>query len=283
MESWVVSSSKTPSSRNSAIAPGQSRIMLPDGYDDHPEKRYPVLYMHDGQNLFDPSGYSGYSRDVARTLDKMQAAGETDGIIVVGIDNGGDHRICEYSQTIGTRAAKRIEKNFKGMLLADEGGRVWRLGRRNAQAVDRRPLSDPARTSPTTGIAGSSCGANISLSVVLAHPRTFGVVGVFSPALWVIAPDVFRRLETSGSLRRAGLPRHGRQGRKGSARIACARAFVASSGWRAQAPSARHVRPCAGSIRSHAIPNCSGKIDSPDSSVGDSARKSTSHDQGATK
>ncbi|HAQ56024.1 MAG TPA: hypothetical protein DCR44_01245 [Acholeplasmatales bacterium] len=174
--------------------PRTIRILLPDGYDDQPEKRYPVLYMHDGQNLFDSSGYSGYSWDVARTLDRMQAAGETDGIIVVGIDNGGDHRISEYSSSIDPRAVKRIEKHFKGIALVAEGGAYgdWLVGTLKP-SIDARYRTLPAQA--TTGIAGSSCGGNISLSIMLAHPDRFGVVGVFSPALWIIAADAFERLK----------------------------------------------------------------------------------------
>ncbi|MDP3129799.1 MAG: alpha/beta hydrolase-fold protein, partial [Bacillota bacterium] len=134
-----------------------------------------------------------------RTLDRMQAAGETDGIIVVGIDNGGDHRISEYSPSIDPRAIKRIEKHFKGIALVAEGGAYgdWLVGTLKP-SIDARYRTLPAQA--TTGIAGSSCGGNIALSIVLAHPDRFGVVGVFSPAIWVIAPDVFRRLK------RADLP-----------------------------------------------------------------------------
>ncbi len=173
--------------------PRTLRIMLPDGYDADLEKRYPVLYMHDGQNLFDPSAYSGYSWDVARTLDRLQAKGETGGVIVVGIDNGDDHRICEYSQTIGPRAAKRIEKHFKGIPLVAEGGAYgdWIVDTLKP-SIDARFRTLPGQS--TTGIAGSSCGANISLTIALAHPKTFGIVGVFSPALWIIVPDAFERL-----------------------------------------------------------------------------------------
>lgn len=174
--------------------PRTIRILLPNGYDQEPAKRYPVLYMHDGQNLFDSSGYSGYSWDVARTLDRMQTAGETDGIIVVGIDNGADHRIAEYSQSLGPRAVKRIEKLFKGIPLLSEGKAYgdWIVDTLKPSIDARyRTLSGPA----TTGIAGSSCGANAALTTMLDHPGTFGVVGVFSPAVWIIAEGLYGRLE----------------------------------------------------------------------------------------
>jgi len=173
--------------------PRTLRILLPDGYDTEPTKRYPVLYMHDGQNLFDPSGYSGYSWDVARTLDRMQAKGEIDGIIVVGIDNGGDHRIAEYSDSIDARAKGRIEKHFKGIPLVPEGAPYgdWIVDTLKP-SIDARFRTLPNQA--TTGIAGSSCGGNISLTVAIKHPRTFGVVGVFSPALWIIRTDTYERL-----------------------------------------------------------------------------------------
>ena len=177
--------------------PRTLRILLPNGYDEHLQRRYPALYMLDGQNLFDPSGYSGYSWDVARTLDRLQSEGETAGVIVVGIDNGGDHRIAEYSCAVSKRAGRRIARNFPSFQLEAEGSAFgdW-IANTLKPSIDGRYRTLAEQGS--TGIAGSSCGANIALSTALEHPAAFGVVGAFSPALWVVSPVIFRSLKTGG-------------------------------------------------------------------------------------
>ena len=80
-------------------------VYLPAGYNES-SKSYPVLYMHDGQNLFDPeTSYAGVTWQVGETLDQLTAEGRTEGVIVVGVDNAGDGaigRFEEYSPWINT-------------------------------------------------------------------------------------------------------------------------------------------------------------------------------------
>src|SRR6185369_17499209 len=79
----------------------QVTIYLPAGYDDHPEQRYPVLYMHDGQNLFEPgrSFIPGQHWRLADAADSMIGERKARPMIIVGIDNTGASRIDEYTPT----------------------------------------------------------------------------------------------------------------------------------------------------------------------------------------
>ena len=145
-------------------------VYLPPSYGTDAERRYPVLYMHDGQNLFDRATSFGAEWEVDQTL---EAASE-DGLeaIVVGLPNLGDARLDEYSPWPDPKHAK----GGRGDLYLDF----------IVQTV--KPIIDADfRTRPdrrSTGIAGSSMGGLISLYGFFRHPDTFGFCGVMSPALW---------------------------------------------------------------------------------------------------
>ena len=142
------------------------------------EKRYPVLYMQDGQNLFDvKTSFSG-EWEIDEYLDSIDYAG-----IVVGIDNGGDLRINEYNPNDN-----------------EEFG--LGLGRQYLQVVTSilKPYIDERfRTIPGPGhtsIAGSSMGGLISFYAGLYHPKVFGAVGVFSPSFWLV-PELLDQVRMS--------------------------------------------------------------------------------------
>jgi predicted alpha/beta superfamily hydrolase len=157
-------------------------LYLPQDYANS-QKRYPVLYMHDGQNLFDrATSYSG-EWGVDEALDSMYRQGDY-GCIVVGVDNGGANRLNEYSP-------------YRN---AQYGG-----GEGNAY-VDflkqtLKPYIDSAYRTLTearyTGIAGSSMGGLISLYAAIREPGTFGRVGVLSPAFW-FNPAIYRDAARAG-------------------------------------------------------------------------------------
>jgi predicted alpha/beta superfamily hydrolase len=143
-------------------------VYLPPSYAND-ERRYPVLYMHDGQNLFDRATSFGEEWEVDQTLE----AASRDGLeaIVVAIPNTGAARLDEYGPFVQPR----------------RGG-----GRGDAYLdfiVDTvKPIVDADfRTLPgreATGIAGSSMGGLISLYAFFRRPDVFGFVGALSPALW---------------------------------------------------------------------------------------------------
>ena len=145
-------------------------VYLPPSYGMDTERRYPVLYMHDGQNLFDRATSFGAEWEVDQTL---EAASE-DGLeaIVVGLLNLGDARLDEYSPWPDQKHAK----GGRGDLYLDF------IVQTVKPMIDADFRTLPGRRS--TGIAGSSMGGLISLYGFFRNPETFGFCGVMSPALW---------------------------------------------------------------------------------------------------
>lgn len=163
---------------------GRSRrvwIYLPSGYAKG-ARRYPVLYMHDGQNVFDAATSFSGEWGVDETLDSLRARA-----IVVAVDNDGAVRMSEYNPWKAANAS----------LGGGEGDRyVDFLATTLKPFIDKqyRTLRDPAHT----GIMGSSMGGLISLYAVLKRPDVFGRAGVFSCACWVARPFVYEFARTAG-------------------------------------------------------------------------------------
>ncbi|ASU33826.1 alpha/beta hydrolase-fold protein [Mucilaginibacter xinganensis] len=136
-------------------------------------KKIPVVYMNDGQNLFDSytSGYGEWGID--EILDKFYGKKEC---IVVGIDHGGDFRITEYDP-YDSKYGKGRGNDYVDFIVNTL-----------KPYVDQhyRTRKDAAHTT----IAGSSMGGLISMYAALKYPRIFGNAGIFSPAFW-IAPRIY--------------------------------------------------------------------------------------------
>lgn len=144
-------------------------IYLPKNYKESNNK-YPVLYMQDGQNLFDD--YTSFSGEwnVDETLDDLIKSG-TPACIVVGIDNG-PQRMTEYNPYT-------FEKFGKG-----EGDKYLEFIVKTLKPyIDRH--YNTLKTPQNTLIAGSSMGGLISYYALLKHPDTFGSAGIFSPSFWI--------------------------------------------------------------------------------------------------
>lgn len=156
-------------------------IYLPPKYSLGKE-RYPVLYMHDGQNVFDElTSYAGEWK-VDETLDKLYA--ERGGCIVVAVDNGEQHRMSEYSpwkndKYGGGEGAAYIEFLVKELKPYIDG---------NYRTLPKREH---------TGIMGSSMGGLISLYAGLEYPEVFSRLGVFSPAFW-FSDECYAHVEEKG-------------------------------------------------------------------------------------
>lgn len=144
-------------------------IYLPENYKIS-KKSYPVLYMQDGQNLFDNStSYSG-EWGVDEFLDSMFTENRKQ-IIVVGIDNGQEKRMREYNPWEFQNFGKG-----EGDLYADF------LVKTLKPFVDKNYRT--RRNKKNTSLAGSSMGGLISLYTVLKYPKVYGSAGIFSPAFW---------------------------------------------------------------------------------------------------
>jgi len=158
------------------------RIWLPDGYDQNAtEKRYPVMYMHDGQNLFDSfTSFAGEWR-IDETIGAMMDDGYP-GAIVVGIDNSAD-RLNELSPD-WTRSG-----GGSGYITNPSGEKYASF------IVDTvKPYVDGHFNTETdrahTGVGGSSMGGVISFYMALTYPDIFGYGLLFSTAMWIYASNV---------------------------------------------------------------------------------------------
>jgi len=149
--------------------------------------RYPVLYMHDGQNLFDESTAFAGEWEVDETLDQREAQGQSLAI-VVGIENGGSYRTSEYAPWAW---------NYQGTAIAGEGDEYLDFVKDYL-----KPYIDSAyRTRPEpefTGIMGSSMGALISSYAGARDATVFGKIGLFSPAYW-LNPSIYTYVQQAGT------------------------------------------------------------------------------------
>ena len=144
-------------------------ICLPKDYETT-AKRYPVLYMQDGQNLFDRALAFAGEWEIDESMNALFDMGDY-GAIIVGIDNGGSARIDEY-----TPWAHPVYGGGDGELYAEflaETLKPW---------VDTHYRTRPERT--FTGVGGSSLGGLIALYTAVEHQDVFGKALVFSPSFW---------------------------------------------------------------------------------------------------
>jgi predicted alpha/beta superfamily hydrolase len=140
-------------------------------------KKYPVIYMHDAQNLFDAAASYAGEWNIDETLDSLKAK-----VIIIGIEHGNEKRIDELTPY----------KNEK------HGG-----GNANAYlefiVKTLKPHVDITYRTKTnaknTGIFGSSLGGLVSFYAALQYPEVFGKVGCFSPAFWINKKEIFQKME----------------------------------------------------------------------------------------
>lgn len=164
-------------------------VYVPPSYNTSSTK-YPVLYMHDGQNVFDDATSFSGEWGVDEAIDTLGLKAKE--CIVVGIDNGGDKRLDEYCPYDGLLEGV----TYAGRQIKGDGGKyVDFLVKTLKPFIDKkyRTLKD----SKNTFTAGSSMGGLISMYAVLKYPKVFGGAGVFSPAFWV-APKIFDDIKTKG-------------------------------------------------------------------------------------
>jgi predicted alpha/beta superfamily hydrolase len=164
-------------------------IYLPDCYNTC-TKKFPVLYMHDGQNVFDDAtSYSG-EWGVDEYFDKLSSPARE--CIVVAIDNGGIRRMneyCPYDFDLSSLGAYSQSNKGEGNEYVDFIVKTLK------PYIDKHYRT--AAGKKNTAIAGSSMGGLISLYAVLKYPTVFGAAGIFSPAFW-IAPGISHDIRTKG-------------------------------------------------------------------------------------
>ncbi|SEB40080.1 alpha/beta hydrolase [Terriglobus roseus] len=148
-------------------------LYLPEAYLQEPQRSFPLLVMHDGQNLFDGdlSYVKGSTWRAGSTADEEIAAGRVEPLILVGVANTGADRMAEYTPTADARLGGG-RGPFYARMLTEELLPMLR--------EEYRVLAGPEHT----GIAGSSLGGLISLAIGLRFPEVFGRIGVLSPSIW---------------------------------------------------------------------------------------------------
>jgi predicted alpha/beta superfamily hydrolase len=158
-------------------------VYLPPGYGVDPLRRYPVMYMHDGQNLIvAEDAFGGVAWSVDETAQALILSGEIEPLIIVGIYNT-PHRIDEYTHV---RAV--------GGKMRGHGGKADLYGRMIIEDlkpfIDKEYLTRPERE--FTGLGGSSLGGLVSLYLGLKRPDVFSRLAVISPAVWWANNQIIR-------------------------------------------------------------------------------------------
>jgi predicted alpha/beta superfamily hydrolase len=156
------------------LAPDRDVIVyLPPHYGAEIARRYPVLYLHDGQNLFDAAtAFGGQEWGVDETVQRLIEAGGLDPLIIVGIYNTGEHRIDEYTPTVDPKQKRGGKADLYGRFIVEE----------LKPLIDRhyRTLAGPE----DTGLGGSSLGGLVTLYLGLKYPQVFSRLMVMSPSVW---------------------------------------------------------------------------------------------------
>ncbi|MBK9189144.1 MAG: alpha/beta hydrolase [Phycisphaerales bacterium] len=145
-------------------------VWLPPGYDapENAQRRYPVLYMHDGQNLFDRRGGAPGEWRFDETATRLIEAGLVRPMIVVGLPHGMANRIHEY-------LPPQVELKFQGQVVESRGDRhlSWLIG----EVMPRVERTYRVETGAEhTGVGGSSLGGAISVYAAVQAPEAFGLL-----------------------------------------------------------------------------------------------------------
>jgi predicted alpha/beta superfamily hydrolase len=147
-------------------------VYLPPDYDAQPKKKYPVLYMHDGQNIFD--GMTSYIPNAEWRADEsaemLIRAGLIQPLIIVGIDNAQMDRANEYLPTRNNNMGGRA-KEYGRFLTEEVMPFVQKTYRVRTDAK-------------STALAGSSFGGVITCVLGMQYPDRFGSLALVSPSVW---------------------------------------------------------------------------------------------------
>lgn len=158
-------------------------VYLPPGYDDATADRYPVLYLHDGQNVFDRATSFGEEWQVDESAQRLIIAGEIEPLIIVGIYNTGEHRLDEYTPTPELPEGRGGHADDYGRMLVEE----------LKPFIDRTYKTLPSAAS--TAMGGSSLGGLLTMHLGLRYPTAFSRLAVLSPSVWWDDRVILREVE----------------------------------------------------------------------------------------
>lgn len=161
-------------------------VYLPPGYQGDESRRYPVFYMHDGQNLVNPQdAFGGVVWGVDETAQKLILNGDIEPLIIVGIYNTGDKRIDEYTPV-----------KSAGGKMRGRGGQADQYGRMIIEElkpfIDREYRTKPDREN--TALGGSSLGGLVSLHLGFKRHDVFSKLAVLSPSVWWANNQIIREI-----------------------------------------------------------------------------------------
>jgi len=157
-------------------------VYLPVGYDSDRMRRYPVMYLHDGQNVFDAeTAFGGNEWGVDEAAEELTRKGEIEPLIIVGIYNTGLNRIAEYTHVKSARGQGGKARAYGKTLVGELKPMIDR---------EYRTLTDAANT----GLGGSSLGGLVTLYLGLAYPQVFGKLMVMSPSIWWNNCDILKHV-----------------------------------------------------------------------------------------
>lgn len=158
-------------------------IYLPPDYDDS-QKQYPVLYIHDGQNVFDAANSFSGEWQVDESLNKLFDEGDY-GIIVVAIENGGGKRLDEYSPWINPNYGGGEGDEYMDFIVSTLKPYIDNNFRTRS---DRK----------YNGLMGSSMGGLITMYGGIEYQEIFSKMGVFSPAYWFADQNAYNHVSSTG-------------------------------------------------------------------------------------
>lgn len=164
---------------------GRSRriwICIPKNYNQTTDS-FPVMYMQDGQNLFDANTSFSGEWEVDESLNSLFDSGDN-GVIVVGIDNGGANRLDEYSPWINATYGGGQGDDYTNFIVNTLKPHIDSTYRTKSNREN-------------TGIMGSSMGALISFYAAIEHQDIFSKVGIFSPSFW-FSDSVYTHVQNKG-------------------------------------------------------------------------------------
>lgn len=149
-------------------------VYLPPGYDEHPQQRYPVMYFHDAQNVFEAhtAFVPGNYWEIGESAGALIQAERVQPMILVGIPHGGARRVDEFTPS------RNPQNNY--------GGQAALYGRMLVEEV--MPfIEHQYRVLPgakNTGLGGSSLGGLVTMYLGIRYPEHFGKLAVMSPSVW---------------------------------------------------------------------------------------------------
>jgi predicted alpha/beta superfamily hydrolase len=167
-------------------------VYLPPNYRRFSRQRYPVLYLNDGQNVFDAAtAFAGVEWGVDETAERLIRKKLVEPLIVVAIANKGDDRVHEYGPTRGIIDEKAKRKR-RSRGLGRQYGEF--LVKEVKPYIDRRYRTKPE--GEFTGLGGSSLGALVTLTIGILFPDVFRRLMVMSPSIWWDDFAIFRLIDT---------------------------------------------------------------------------------------